>query len=69
MLEWVMVKPVVPPEILLAIRVASGKGNEPVVSRGGKPKEASPKSGATEKQSIRPARTAIAHVRGGNKGK
>ena len=32
-------------------------------------KEASPKERLTEREQIRPARTAIAHARGGNKGK
>jgi hypothetical protein len=60
-----MAKPVVPPALLQAISVAIPK--EKVVP--GKRKEASPRDGASEKQSIRPARTAIAHARGGNKGK
>jgi hypothetical protein len=59
-----MAKPRVSPEILKSItKVIAGEGE------GGKRKEASPRGGATEKQSIRPARTAIAHARGGNKGK
>ena len=64
-----MAKPIVPPDLLTAIAVASGKGKVPATPGNGKRTEASPRSGATEKQSIRPARTAIAHVRGGNKGK
>ena len=61
--------PQVSPNILLAITEASGKQKEASAPGGGKKKEASPRSGATEHQSIRPARTAIAHARGGNKGK
>ena len=60
-------KPLIAPDILKAITVALAKEKD--VPAGTKPKEASPRSGATEKQSIRPARTAIAHARGGNKGK
>jgi hypothetical protein len=64
-----MAKPRVSPDILKAITTAI-PGEAPVPGPGaGKRKEASPRSGATEKQSIRPARTAIAHMRGGNKGK
>jgi len=33
------------------------------------PKEPSPKERLTEREQIRPARTGIAHARGGNKGK
>jgi hypothetical protein len=58
-----MAKPRVSPELLQAITVAAAK------EKGAPRQEASPRSGATEKQSIRPARTAIAHKRGGNKGK
>ena len=71
LLEWLqrkdtpMSKPTVPSAILDAIQAAMGA--EP--SGPSKRKEASPRGGATEKQSIRPARTAIAHIRGGNKGK
>jgi hypothetical protein len=61
-----MPKPIVPTEILSAIAAAIDKESDPAA---GKRKEASPRGGATEKQSIRPARTAIAHIRGGNKGK
>jgi hypothetical protein len=57
-----MAKPRVSPDILKAIPTAIPKD-------AAKRKEASPRTGATEKQSIRPARTAIAHARGGNKGK
>lgn len=58
-----MAKPRVSPDLLQAIsKAAPAKGAAPR-------KEASPRGGATEKQSIRPARTAIAHARGGNKGK
>ena len=64
-----MAKPIVSPDLLTAIAAASGKGKVPANSAGAKRTEASPRSVATEKQSIRPARTAIAHVRGGNKGK
>ena len=60
-----MAKPSVPPDLLTAITTAMAK-DKPAA---GKRKEASPRSGSTEKQSIRPARTAIAHVSGGNKGK
>ena len=59
-----MAKPRVSPDLLKAIATAVVK-EKPVP----KPAEASPRTGATEKQSIRPARTAIAHQRGGNKGK
>jgi len=62
-----MAKPRVPSDLLKAIQTALPReGADPAPAR---PREASPKSGATEKQSIRPARTAIAHARGGNKGK
>jgi hypothetical protein len=63
-----MAKPVVPPDLLKAITQAITQDRQAPLP-GAKPKEASPRSGATEKQSIRPARTAIAHARGGNKGK
>jgi len=59
-----MAKPRVSPEILAAVRTA--KDIKPTAA---KRQEASPRTGATEIQSIRPARTAIAHRRGGNKGK
>jgi len=71
LLEWLqrkdapMPKPTVPPAILDAIQAAIGAESAAPAKR----KEASPRGGATEKQSIRPARTAIAHIRGGNKGK
>ena len=61
--------PVISPEILKAIGVAREKEKEASAPGSDKRKEASPRGGATEKQSIRPARTAIAHVCGGNKGK
>jgi hypothetical protein len=59
-----MAKPRISTEILDAVRTAKD-----VKAPAAKRKEASPRTGATEKQSIRPARTAIAHQRGGNKGK
>lgn len=62
-----MAKHVMSPVLLKAIAATNvtGKGS----LEGAKRPEASPKSGAKEIQSIRPARTAIAHKRGGNKGK
>jgi hypothetical protein len=66
-LEWSMAKPRIPSVILQAIAIANAKAQGSC--EGSKRPEASPKSGATEIQSIRPARTAIAHQRGGNKGK
>jgi hypothetical protein len=63
-----MAKPVVPPDLLKAISVVKETGTA-ASAAAGKRREASPRTGATEKQSIRPARTAIAHQRGGNKGK
>jgi len=39
------------------------------VPAGTKPIEATPKRELTAEESIRPARTGIAHARGGNKGK
>jgi hypothetical protein len=62
-----MAKPTVPPALLKAIAVAIPRDKE--APSAAKHKEASPRDGASEKQSIRPARTAIAHQRGGNKGK
>jgi len=62
-----MAKPIVPSELLKAIAATNVTGKAPL--EGAKRVEASPKSGAKEIQSIRPARTAIAHQRGGNKGK
>ena len=59
-----MAKPRVPPALLQAIAKAATIPADAAPRR-----EAEPRSGATEKQSIRPARTAIAHQRGGNKGK
>ena len=61
-----MAKLRVSPDILKAITKAIPKDDD---SPAGPRPEASPRTGATEKQSIRPARTAIAHQRGGNKGK
>ncbi len=58
-----MAKPLVPPALLKAI---TGALAAPV---DGKRKEAPPKDSLTAKESIRPARTSIAHQRGGNKGK
>jgi hypothetical protein len=66
-LEWSMAKPLVPSVILQAIAAANVKAQ--ASCENSKRPEASPRSGATEIQSIRPARTAIAHQRGGNKGK
>lgn len=70
-LDCGMAKPIVPASLLQAIRkslpvtgAASEAGGTPAAR-----KEADPRSGATEIQSIRPARTAIAHQRGGNKGR
>ena len=62
-----MNKPVISPVLLKAITQAL-PSDKPAAAAP-KRKEADPKTGATEKQSIRPARTAIAHSRGGNKGK
>ncbi len=62
-----MAKPVVPPSLLKSIADANASVKGPV--EGTKRPEASPNSGSTEIQSIRPARTAIAHQRGRNKGK
>jgi hypothetical protein len=64
-----MAKPIVPSELLTAITAAAGKAKAASTPGAPKRKEADPRGGATEKQSIRPARTAIAHARGGNKGK
>ena len=62
--------PAISPDILKAIAEARGKEKEASApGKAAKRKEASPRDGATEKQSIRPARTAIAHALGGNKGK
>ena len=61
-----MARPKGPPTLLKAIDAAlPGDPKSAAPQR----KEADPRTGATEKQSIRPARTAIAHQRGGNKGK
>ncbi len=61
-----MAKPRVSPDVLEALTTAIAKEKE---TGAVKRKEASPKSSLTERQSIRPARTSIAHQRGGNKGK
>ncbi len=66
-LKWPMAKPTVPAALLKAIADANASAKGPAEKT--KPAEASPKSGSKEIQSIRPARTAIAHQRGGNKGK
>jgi hypothetical protein len=58
-----MAKPRVSPHLLKAITAVVSA--EPAAG----PKEAAPRSVLTERQSIRPARTSIAHQRGGNKGK
>ncbi|MCC6514214.1 MAG: hypothetical protein IT187_09370 [Geothrix sp.] len=62
-----MAKPIVPPALLKAIAAVGAIRKEPI--SGAKSPEASPIERLTERQSIRPARTAIAHQRGGNKGK
>jgi hypothetical protein len=62
-----MAKPIVPPALLKAIAAVGATKKEPIP--GAKHPEASPIERLTERQSIRPARTAIAHQRGGNKGK
>jgi hypothetical protein len=62
-----MAKPIVPPALLKAIAAVGASKKEPI--SGAKSPEASPIERLTERQSIRPARTAIAHQRGGNKGK
>jgi hypothetical protein len=62
-----MAKPIVPPALLKAIAAVGVTQKGPIP--GAKPPEASPVERLTERQSIRPARTAIAHQRGGNKGK
>jgi len=62
-----MAKPIVPPALLKAIAAVGATKKEPI--SGAKRPEASPTERLTERQSIRPARTAIAHQRGGNKGK
>lgn len=58
-----MAKPAISPDILAAIRKAKA-----APAAAPKP-EARPKSSLTERESIRPARTSIAHQNGGNKGK
>jgi hypothetical protein len=63
-----MVKPPrVSPDILQTL----AKAREQAAAEPGaaKRKEAPPKESLTAKESIRPARTSIAHQRGGNKGK
>jgi hypothetical protein len=62
-----MAKPIVPPALLKAIAAVGATKKESI--SGAKHPEASPTERLTERQSIRPARTAIAHQRGGNKGK
>jgi len=62
-----MAKPILPPALLKAIAAVGVTQKEPIP--GAKPSEASPMERLTERQKIRPARTAIAHQRGGNKGK
>lgn len=62
-----MAKPIIPPALLKAIAAVGATKKEPIP--GAKPSEASPTERLTERQSIRPARTAVAHQRGGNKGK
>lgn len=62
-----MAKPSVPPALLQAIVAVGVTRKGPIP--GAKPPEASPMERLTERQSIRPARTAVAHQRGGNKGK
>jgi hypothetical protein len=64
-LEWSMAKPIVPPALLKAIAAVGATKKGPRANHS----EASPQDRLTERQSIRPARTAIAHQRGGNKGK
>ena len=61
-----MARPKVPPTLLKAIGAALPGEKAPAAA--GR-KEPDPRTRAAEKQSIRPARTAIAHQRGGNKGK
>jgi hypothetical protein len=62
-----MAKPKVPAVLLKAINQALPTDGP--AQAAARRKEADPKAGATEKQSIRPARTSIAHQMGGNKGK
>jgi len=69
-----MARPKVPPTLLKAIGAALPGEKAPAAAGGKDPaaagrKEPDPRTRAAEKQSIRPARTAIAHQRGGNKGK
>jgi len=66
-LHWAMAKTLPSPDVLQALAQALDKG---VPAAGAdKKKEAPPKEGKTERQHIRPARSGIAHQRGGNKGK
>jgi hypothetical protein len=60
-------KPTVPSALINAIAAVGVTKKAPIP--GAKPVEASPQERLTERQRIRPARTAIAHLRGGNKGK
>ncbi len=62
-----MAKPIIPPALLKAIAAVGVTKKGPI--QGAKSTEASPQERLTERQGIRPARTAIAHQRGGNKGK
>jgi hypothetical protein len=62
-----MAKPILPTALLQAIAAVGATRKGPLP--GAKPAEASPLERPTERQKIRPARTAIAHQRGGNKGK
>jgi hypothetical protein len=65
-----MVKPPrVSPDILQTLAQAREKAAQEAEPGAAKRKEAPPKSSLTAKESIRPARTSIAHQRGGNKGK
>jgi hypothetical protein len=59
-----MVKPRLSPDVLATLATAIAKERKIAPH-----KEAKPIAGKTERETIRPARTAIAHARGGNKGK
>ena len=59
-----MVKPRVSPDVLATLATVTAKERKAAPR-----KEARPIAGKTERETIRPARTAIAHARGGNKGK
>lgn len=64
-----MVKPPrVSPDILNTLAQAREKAAQEAAP-GAKRKEAPPKASLTAKEEIRPARSAIAHQRGGNRGK